>query len=177
MVLRNIGYQKKSNMKEQIENKRTISQNAKIHAMFDALVLPQEKRDELVYEITCKRTIHTSELTYTEAQELIKFLQNAEYKCVRLTASEKVDTSNDQELIAKLDKKRKGLIRSIFAWFELQGKVVDMYYVKGVACKAAGVDDFNKISEGSLTRMYAEFCRKQRAREVMKNDDRDLCQK
>lgn len=164
-------------MKDQIENKRTQSQNAKIHAMFGYLMLHQEDRDQLVYDITCKRTIHTSELSYTEAQALIKTLQDLDpNKDTRLTASEKVDSSNNSRLILDLDTKRKGLIAAIYKWFKLQGKVVTIDYVKGVACRAAGVDDFNKISEGSLTRLYAEFCRKQRAREVMKNDDWDLCQ-
>ena len=159
------------------ENKRTLSQNAKIHAMFGYLMLHQEDRDQLVYDITCKRTIHTSELSYTEAQSLIKTLQDLDPDKERKPSeSEKTERSGNSKKIEELDKKRKGLIRSIFEWFKLQGKVVDMDYVKGVACRAAGVDDFNKISEGSLTRLYAEFCRKQRAREVMKNDDRDLCQ-
>ena len=159
-----------------LENKRTLSQNAKIHALFDYLNVKQEDRYFLVYNITGHRTIHTSELSYTEAQELIRSLQNLTYEGVRLTNSERVESSSNEKIIYDLDRKRKGLIRAIFAWFDLQGKVVDMDYVKGVACRAAGVDDFNKISEGSLTRLYAEFCRKQRAREVMKNDDWDLCQ-
>lgn len=164
-------------MNNQIENQRTKGQNAKIHALFGALMLPQQNRDEIVYDITCKRTIHTSELSYTEAQELIKVLQDVVNEVeLRLTASEKVDRSNNPVVKKRLDSKRKGLIASIFAWFKLQGKVPTMEYVKGVACRAAGVDDFNKISEASLTRLYAEFCRKQRAREVMKNDDWDICQ-
>ena len=36
-----------------------------------------------------------------------------------------------------------------------------MEYVKAVACRAAGKDRFNDISLGELTRIYAEFCRKQ----------------
>ena len=164
-------------MNNQIENQRTKAQNAKIYAMFGALMIQQHERDEIVYDITSKRTIHTSDLTYTEAQSLIKFLQDlGANKVARLTVSEKVDTSNDPVVKKRLDSKRKGLIASIFAWFKLQGKVPTMDYVKGVACRAAGVDDFNKISEASLTRLYAEFCRKQRAREVMKNDDWDICQ-
>lgn len=164
-------------MNNQIENQRTKGQNAKIHALFGTLMLKQEDRDQLVYDITRRRTIHTSDLSYTEAQQLIKALQKVVNEVGgRLTVSEKVDTSSDQEAMKRLDQKRKGLIRSIFAWFEQLGKFPNMDYVKGVACRAAGVDDFNKISEASLTRLYAEFCRKQRAREVMKNDDWDICQ-
>lgn len=164
-------------MNNQIESQRTKGQNAKIHALFGTLMLKQEDRDQLVYDITRRRTIHTSDLSYTEAQQLIKALQKVVNEVGgRLTVSEKVDTSSDQEAMKRLDKKRKGLIRSIFAWFEQLGKFPTMEYVKGVACRAAGVDDFNKISEASLTRLYAEFCRKQRAREVMKNDDWDICQ-
>ena len=61
----------------------------------------------------------------------------------------------------ELDRKRKGVIRAIFRWLELRGVNASMEYVKAIACRAAKRDRFNDISLGELTRVYAEFCRKQ----------------
>jgi hypothetical protein len=45
-----------------------------------------------------------------------------------------------------------------------------MDYVKGTICKAGGVKNINELTEGDLTRLYAEFCRKQKAQEVINKE-------
>jgi len=131
---------------------RTIQQNRKLYWLFNRLKLNEDVIRELVNETTHGRTVHTSELSFLEAMELIKYLQNLS----RSGEQKKTETLT-------LDKKRKGLIKAIFSWYDRQGKVVDINYVKATACRAAGMDvkDFNKISETTLTRLYYEFCRKQ----------------
>lgn len=166
------------NYMETLDNNfRTADQNKRLYGLFSKLNIKDKLEiSEIVYKASSKRTIHTSELTFIECRDLITTLEDL-FKRKRESQSAKVDTMRPEapEKLS-LDKKRKGLIKSIFRWFELQGKVVTMDYVKGVACRAAKVDNFNDIPSSQLTTLYAEFCRKQRAREVMKTEDWDLCQ-
>lgn len=156
-------------------NLRTLSQNKRLHALFTKLNITDKLQiSEIVYGASNKRTIHSSELTFIECRDLITSLEEI-FKRKRESQSAKIDTMRPEapEKIS-LDKKRKGLLKSIFRWFELQGKVVTIDYVKGVACRAAKVDNFNDITSSQLTTLYAEFCRKQRAIEVMRPEDFDL---
>jgi hypothetical protein len=70
----------------------------------------------------------------------------------------------------KMDRKRKGLIKAVFRWYDLQGKTVSMEYVIGTICKAGGVSRINDLTETDLQRLYAEFCRKQKAVQEMNMD-------
>lgn len=156
-------------------NLRTLSQNKRLHALFTKLNITDKLQiSEIVYDASNKRTIHSSELTFIECRDLITSLEEI-FKRKRESQSAKIDNMRPEapEKIS-LDKKRKGLLKSIFRWFELQGKVVTIDYVKGVACRAAKVENFNDITSSQLTTLYAEFCRKQRAREVMRPEDFDL---
>lgn len=129
---------------------RTIQQNRKLYWLFNRLNLNEDTIDDIVMEVTRGRSSSTRDLEFIEAMDLIKYLEGM------LRVGEQ-----KQPASLSLDKKRKGLIKAIFRWYELQGKEVDMEYVKATACRAAGVKFFNSISEGSLTRLYSEFCRKQ----------------
>lgn len=164
-------------MKTLDDNLRTVSQNRILYGLFSKLNITDKLEiSDIVYKASNKRTIHTSELTFIECRDLITSLEDV-FKRKRDSQSAKVDTMRpDAPEKLSLDKKRKGLIKAIFRWFELQGKVVTIDYVKGVACRAAKVENFNDITSSQLTTLYAEFCRKQRAREVMQSDDWDLCQ-
>lgn len=63
----------------------------------------------------------------------------------------------------KIDKMRKRVIASIGGWFRLIGKGnAGISYIKGVACQAAKVDNFNKIPLERLTNIYNMFLRKQK---------------
>lgn len=158
-------------------NLRTAAQNRILYSLFAKINITEKLQiSEIVYAASNKRTFHTSELTFIECRDLINSLEEL-YKKRRESQSEVIDNMRPEapEKLS-LDKKRKGLIKSIFRWFELQGKVVTMDYVKGVACRAAGVSNFNSITAKQLTTLYAEFCRKQRVREAIQSDDWDLCQ-
>lgn len=61
-----------------------------------------------------------------------------------------------------LDKKRKRLIASIFGVHELANKEVTLPYVKGIACIAAKVNDFNKIPPSRLDSLYNAFLNAQK---------------
>lgn len=64
---------------------------------------------------------------------------------------------------AKLDKMRKRVLAAIGGWLRMIGKGDEgMNYIKGVACQAAKVDNFNKISLERLTTIYNMFLKKQR---------------
>lgn len=138
---------------------RTIQQNRKLYWLFNRLKLNEDVITSLILEFTHRRTTHTSELSFLEAMDLIKYLQD-----LNRSGGQKQSES------PTIDKKRKGLIKAIFSWYEKQGKSVDMNYVKATACRAAGVKTFNSISESALTRLYAEFCRKQVAQTEIKRE-------
>ncbi|MDD4395336.1 MAG: hypothetical protein PHQ33_05570 [Bacteroidales bacterium] len=157
-------------MKQITQNPRTTAQNRKLYWLFGQLnIHDADAIAEIVWSHTNHRTQHTSELSFMECMELIKWLEST-LKGSRLSKAELVDAGNNDKEKDNLDRKRKGLIRAIFRWFELQGKIVTMDYVKGVACRAAGVERFNAISPDALTRLYHEFCRKQKTQETIQED-------
>lgn len=64
---------------------------------------------------------------------------------------------------ARTDKLRKRVIAAIGGWLRLIGKGNEgIDYIKGVACRAAGVENFNKISPERLGNIYNMFLKKQR---------------
>lgn len=64
---------------------------------------------------------------------------------------------------AKTDKMRKRVIAAIGGWLRMIGKGDEgINYIKGVACQAAKVDNFNKIPLERLTTIYNMFLRKQK---------------
>ena len=164
-------------MKTLDNNLRTTDQNRTLFGLFSKLNITDKLEiADIVYKASNKRTIHTSELTFIECRDLITSLEDI-FKRKRDSQSAKIDTMRPEapEKLS-LDKKRKGLLKAIFRWFELQGKVVTIDYVKGVACRAAKVENFNDITSSQLSTLYAEFCRKQRVREVLIPEDYDVCQ-
>ncbi|MDR0206657.1 MAG: hypothetical protein LBI45_05315 [Bacteroidales bacterium] len=146
-----------------MNNPRTTQQNRTLYWLFSQLGVNNKFAiSEIVFEFTGGRTEHTSELEFMEAMELIKYLKSIRTE-KRHTVSERIDTvGDDAPERAELDKKRKGVLRAIFRWGELQGLKYTMDYVKGIACKAAGTNYFNEISPAGLTRIYHEFCKKQK---------------
>jgi hypothetical protein len=157
-------------------NPRTAQQNRHLHWLFNQLgVTNKDAIADIIWDFTKHRTCRTSDLEFIEAIELIKSLENLR-KEKRESTSARIDRMvEDAPERAELDRKRKGLIKAIFRWYELQGKVVTMQYVKATACRAAGVEYFNDISPTALARLYAEFCRKQKAVSVMQEDFFEVC--
>lgn len=160
-------------MKTATPNLRTTEQNRRLWWLAGQLGLDKEAMADVVLEFTEGRTCHTSELTFLECRELTEFLQGTLIGHGRRDSrAERTDRKPDGDPDrVKLDRKRKGVIKAIFRWFELRGQQPTMEYVKGVACRAAGKDRFNDISIGELTRIYAEFCKKQKTVAAMIPED------
>ena len=155
------------------KNPRTNAQNRRLWWLAGQLGIDREAMAEIVLEFTEGRTSHTSELSFLECLDLTKFLQGTlSQRNPRNGESVRTDSrpEGDPER-EKLDRKRKGVIKAIFRWFELRGQQPTMEYVKGVACRAAGKTSFNEISPAELGRIYAEFCKKQRTVAAMAQED------
>lgn len=146
-------------MSQTIVNLRSKEQNRKLWWLAGQLGLNKEAMANMISDLTMGRTYHSSELSYIEARNLITFLSKT------LNPPNSVSSAKTD-----LDRKRKGVIKAIFRWLELRGiSNVSVEYVKGIACRAAGRMQFNTITAGELTRIYAEFCRKQEAQSVIMN--------
>lgn len=64
---------------------------------------------------------------------------------------------------AKRDRMRKRVIAAIGSWLRLIGKEGEgMDYIKGVACRAARVENFNHIPLERLTTIYNMFLKRQK---------------
>ena len=140
--------------KRQADDKRTLNQNRRLFWLLNELGLKDSVAD-LVSDETNGRTTHTSELTFIECMNLIRRLEQYTRKAQEKPAS--------RSTAARMDKKRKGVIKAICAYGELNGVKYTVDYAKSMACRAASRDKFNEITEGELTRIYNEFCRKQTA--------------
>lgn len=57
---------------------------------------------------------------------------------------------------------RKRVMASIGAWLRAIGKEDDADYIKSVACRAAGVENFNRIPAARLANLYNLFNKKRR---------------
>jgi hypothetical protein len=121
-------------------------------------------RGSIIREWTEGRAQGMSDLQFIDAMNIIKYLESTMRSCQR----PKADTNSEE-----MNRKRKGLIKAVFRWLELQGKTPSMSYVKGVICRAGSVGNINELSAEALSRLYAEFCRKQSAGEVM-NEEKEL---
>lgn len=60
------------------------------------------------------------------------------------------------------DSLRKRVIASIGGWLRLTGKQHNIDTIKGIACRASGYSDFNKIPTERLRNLYNCFLKKQR---------------
>lgn len=131
------------------------AQRRSLFLNFKALGLDDDGRHYFISDFTRGRTSSLKDLGYIEAQDLLRYLQE-----LRRNPQERKRRDD-------LDHKRKGVIKSIGAYLELYGQKPTLEYIKGVAVRAAGMvptmvdHDFNRIPEGTLTRIYNEFCRKQ----------------
>ena len=141
-------------------NPMTEQQRRHIYFLLNRLGLTKEVGDEMCPQWTDGRAWKISELQFIDAMHIIKYLNG-------LLTKPREPQARDTE---QMDRKRKGLIKAVFRWYELQGKEPTMKYVLGTICKAGGVDSINDLTAADLTRLYAEFCRKQKAQEAMSKD-------
>lgn len=60
----------------------------------------------------------------------------------------------------EMDRARKRLIAAIGAWLRTLNYTENIANIKAIACRAAGTDDFNRISKERLTSLYYAFVNK-----------------
>lgn len=96
-----------------------------------------EDRAEMVYSWTSGRTSSARDLRPDELQSIVKKLQESE------------NTSPDLW--------RKRLIAAIYGFLGKMNKEANPDLVKAIACRAANVDDFNKIPVQRLVSLYSAF--------------------
>lgn len=145
------------------ETLRTAEQDRRLWWLFRRAGFDREAAAEFVGRWTRGRTTHTGETTFIEARDMIAWLDSTLNGRGR-------EAKGDRE---KMDRLRKGVMKSIFAWCEKEGRTVDSGYVKAVACRAAGKAFFNELTEGDLRRVYAEFCKKQTAAAARRETSND----
>ncbi len=101
-----------------------------------------EDRAQLVCSWTKGRTTSARELTPKEMQDIVDKLQNAEQ-------------SNP-------DVWRKRVMAAIYGFLNKMNKEATPELVKGIACRAAKVQDFNKIPTQRLVSLYTAFTNMQK---------------
>ena len=88
------------------------------------------------------------------------------YELIELCARVELLVNPD---LAKLDKLRKRLIATINGWLENTGRGgMTLEYIKTIACRAAEVNEFNRIGESALNSVIGEFARKQKVAKNVK---------
>lgn len=70
--------------------------------------------------------------------------------------------TNSKQFTPEMNLKRKRLIGAIFGVFKLLNKKPTMEYVKGIACRAAKVEDINDIPPQRLQSLYNAFLNAQK---------------
>ena len=69
---------------------------------------------------------------------------------------------------------RKRLIAAVGAWLRKINKAEDINIIKGIACRATGYYEFNKIPVSSLRNIYYEFVRKANTKESVDTIKMDI---
>jgi hypothetical protein len=159
-------------------NLRTNQQNRHLYWLFGKLnINNKDAIADIVWHFTEGTTSQTSELGFIECQNLIRYLNNIlKSGGTHPTQAARIDRKHELDAERmELDRKRKGVLKAIFRWGELQGLQYTMEYVKSIACKAAGRDRFNDISPAELTRIYYEFCGKQKVLGVKNRNYQPFC--
>lgn len=101
-----------------------------------------DQREDVIKLWTAGRTSSAKDLTPEELTSICKTIQ--------------------ENSIHIMDKKRKRVIAAIFGMFTKMNKVVTVDYVKGLACRAAKVNDFNVIPSARLDSLYNAFIHAQK---------------
>jgi hypothetical protein len=87
--------------------------------------------------------------------------------CKDMTIYELIELCQNVELmvnpeLAELDKLRKRLMASIGGWRKAMGCTTNINEIKAIACRAAGISDFNHIPKERLNSLYNAFNHKTR---------------
>jgi hypothetical protein len=101
-----------------------------------------EDRAQLVCSWTNGRTTSARELRPAELQEIVNQLQNTEQTSPGIW--------------------RKRVMAAIYGFLKKMNKEANSELVKGIACRAAKIDDFNKIPVQRLVSLYTAFTNMQK---------------
>jgi len=121
----------------------------------------EDGRHNYISDYTEGRTASLTQVTYIELQGMVRQLEDA--------------TRNPQRRVVNhdYDRLRKGVLKAIGEYFRKSGIEASEEYIKATAIRATGMaqtgciaHDFNRITPDALTRIYNEFCRKQKVQEV-----------
>lgn len=129
--------------------------NGKFDVFYALLAkMPGATKEEIVRQYSGGESL--TELYERAPKEYKKMIEDMR----RLTVGE-----NDAQ---QADRLRKRVIAAIAGYFDKAGLYVGverrerLQKIMGTACRAAGVDDFNAMTEAQMKRVYSEFVRKQK---------------
>lgn len=123
---------------------------------------PVELKERLVWEFTDFRTNSLREMKRTEYERMI---EEMERRTGKATETRKRAGYYGPEM----DKLRKDTMGVIFAYFRMIREPKDARYVKGIICRAGQVTDMNQISRVHLLRIYNDWRKRVKVREI--NDE------
>lgn len=111
----------------------------KFHTLCTVLGIGEEAKRAIVnsYGVESSRDIDTHDLVDI---------------CAKLS-----DQVNEKQGTAKLDKLRKQVIAAIGSWLRSTNQEQGISKIKGIACRATGYADFNKIPRERLRNLIATF--------------------
>lgn len=125
--------------------KITDNQRKMIMSMCTQQGIDDDLRSELAFQFSTCRTTHISELKSNEASELISKLKQTQ-------------SATNQTL----DVWRKRLMGAIGGYLDAHHYTNNAETIKAIACRAAQVDDFNKIPADRLRSLYNAFKNRER---------------
>lgn len=123
---------------------RTLAQNKRMWSLFNRMNVTKDAIEEMVNAVSSGRTVHSSELSYKEAEQLILACENS------LKLSQKNNYNNDS------NKWRKRVISTIGKYLENQGYDNNIDTIKAIAERIAKVK-FNAITINRLQSIYNTF--------------------
>ncbi len=137
------------------------------HKQFFALVknLGIEDYKSFLFDYTSGQTDSLSELMQVYPQTYNALLQQLQSMCTSINTCAK---------LRKMDKWRKRLIASIFAWAESIDEPMHLNKVKAIACKASGYDGFNDIPQQRLQSLYNAFLKMAKDMKAVEEVTKDL---
>lgn len=124
---------------------RTLAQNKRLWALFNKMSVTKDAIEEMVNAVSYGRTVYSSELSYSEAEELISACENM------INSSAKSNFNNNDS-----NKWRKRVIRTIGKYLENQGYDNNIDTIKAIAERIAKVK-FNAITINRLQSIHNTF--------------------
>ena len=122
----------------------TVAQKRRLWALFNKIGVTKDAIEEMVNSISSGRTVHSSELNYKEAEELIIACENS----LNFTPQ---NNYNDDA-----NKWRKRVISTIGKYLENQGYDNNIDTIKAIAERIAK-QSFNAITINRLRSIYGTF--------------------